>query len=117
MSAAGIASQLLQFAIALALAPLLVGWVNQCRAWLQNKSAPSLFLPYFTIRKLFVKDAVVAEGASAIFRTTPYIVFGAMILANKFAATFKDFPPIQKPNSFTIDDAIKAMADVEGAHR
>ena len=81
MSAAGIASQLLQFAIALALAPLLVGWVNQCRAWLQNKSAPSLFLPYFTIRKLFVKDAVVAEGASAIFRTTPYIVFGAMCCA------------------------------------
>ena len=46
-----------------------------------------------------------------------YIVFGAMILANKFAETFKDFPPIQKPNSFTIDDAIKAMADVEGANR
>ena len=76
-----LASQLLQLAIALALAPLLVGWVNQCRAWLQNKSAPSLFLPYRTIRKLFAKDAVVAEGASPIFRTTPYIVFGAMCCA------------------------------------
>jgi arylsulfatase len=28
-----------------------------------------------------------------------------------FAATFKDFPPIQKPGSFTIDDAIAKMAD------
>ena len=28
--------------LALALAPLLTGWVNQWRAWLQNKSAPSL---------------------------------------------------------------------------
>src|SRR5438552_17251470 len=81
MSAAGFLSQLLQLAIALLLAPLLLGWVNQCRAWLQNKSAPSLLLPYRMIRKLLHKDAVVAENASPIFRTTPYIVFGAMALA------------------------------------
>jgi len=81
MSAVAVASQLLQLAIALALAPLLVGWINQCRAWLSNRSAPSLLLPYRTIRKLFVKDAVVAAGASAIFRVTPYIVFGAMCCA------------------------------------
>jgi formate hydrogenlyase subunit 4 len=81
MTAAGFVSQLLQLAIALLLAPLLLGWVNQCRAWLQNKSAPSLLLPYHTIRKLFHKDAVVAENASPIFRITPYIVFSAMALA------------------------------------
>jgi len=81
MTATGFISQLLQLAIALLLAPLLVGWVNQCRAWLANKSAPSLLLPYRTIRKLFHKDAVVAENASPIFRLTPYIVFGAMALA------------------------------------
>ena len=81
MTATGFLSQLLQLTIALLLAPLLVGWVNQCRAWFANKSAPSLFLPYWTIRKLFHKDAVVAENASPIFRLTPYIVFGAMALA------------------------------------
>src|SRR5438094_4446151 len=81
MTASGFLSQLLQVAIALFLAPLLLGWVNQCRAWLQNKSAPSLLLPYRTIRKLFHKDAVVAENASPIFRITPYIVFSAMALA------------------------------------
>jgi formate hydrogenlyase subunit 4 len=81
MTATGFLSQLLQLAIALFLAPLLLGWVNQCRAWLQNKSAPSLLLPYRTIRKLFHKDAVVAENASPIFRITPYIVFSAMALA------------------------------------
>src|SRR5437667_2322292 len=73
--------QLLQLAIALLLAPLVVGWVNQCRAWLQNKSAPSLLLPYRMIRKLLHKDAVVAENASPMFRVTPYIVFGSMALA------------------------------------
>ena len=81
MTATGFISQLLQLALALLLAPLLLGWVNQCRAWLQNKSAPSLVLPYRTIRKLFHKDAVVAENASPIFRMTPYIVFSAMALA------------------------------------
>jgi len=81
MSVSAIASQLLQLTIALALAPLLVGWVNQCRAWLSNRSAPSLLLPYHTLRKLFAKEAVVAEGASPIFRITPYIVFGAMCCA------------------------------------
>jgi len=81
VTASAVASQLLQVGLALALAPLLVGWINQCRAWLSNRSAPSLLLPYRTIRKLFVKDAVVAEDASAIFRFTPYIVFGAMCCA------------------------------------
>jgi formate hydrogenlyase subunit 4 len=81
MNATGFVSQVLQVVVALVLAPLLVGWVNQCRAWLANRSAPSLFLPYRTIRKLFIKDAVVAENASPIFRLTPYIVFGAMTCA------------------------------------
>ncbi|MFO1311339.1 MAG: NADH-quinone oxidoreductase subunit H [Burkholderiales bacterium] len=81
MNAAGLLSQFLQLAIALALAPLLVGWINQCRAWLANKTAPPLLLPYRTIRKLFMKDAVVAEGASPLFRLAPYIVFGAMACA------------------------------------
>ena len=71
----------MQFALALTLAPLLVGWVNQCRAWLSNRGAPSLFLPYRTIRKLFHKDAVVAANASPVFRLAPYIVFGAMCCA------------------------------------
>src|SRR6266700_1294886 len=80
MTASGFLSQLLQLAVALLLAPLLVGWVNKCRAWLSNKSAPSILLPYRMIRKLFHKNAVVAENASPIFRLTPYIVFGAMAL-------------------------------------
>jgi formate hydrogenlyase subunit 4 len=81
MTATALLSQLLQLAIAMLLAPLLLGWVNQCRAWLQNKSAPSVLLPYRMIRKLFHKDAVVAANASPIFRMTPYIVFAAMALA------------------------------------
>jgi formate hydrogenlyase subunit 4 len=48
---------------------------------LQNKSAPSILQPYRAIRKLFHKDAVIAENASRLFRLAPYIVFGAMVTA------------------------------------
>jgi formate hydrogenlyase subunit 4 len=81
MTIASILSQLLQLALALALAPLLVGWVNQCRALLQNKRPPSLLVPWWTIVKLFAKDAVIAESASPLFRAAPYVVFGAMACA------------------------------------
>jgi formate hydrogenlyase subunit 4 len=74
-------AQVLEVIAALAAAPLFLGWVNQCRAWLQNRSAPSLWLPYRGIRKLFHKDAVIADHASSLFRVAPYIVFGSMVLA------------------------------------
>jgi formate hydrogenlyase subunit 4 len=74
-------AQLLQFLVALAAAPLLTGWVNQWRAWLQNKKAPRLLQPYYVLHKLFQKEAVAAENASMLFRGTPYIVFGCMTLA------------------------------------
>jgi len=67
--------------VELALAPLLSGWVNQCRAWLQNKSAPGLLQPFRLLHKLFNKDSVLAEHASPLFRASPYVVFGCMVLA------------------------------------
>src|SRR5579863_1481965 len=76
-----ILTQALELIAALAAAPLFLGWVNQCRAWLQNRRAPSIWLPYRGIRKLFHKDAVIAENASRLFRVAPYIVFGAMVVA------------------------------------
>ena len=38
-----------------------------------------------------------------------FMIYGAQAAAAQWAATFKDFPPIQKPNTFTLDDALKAM--------
>ena len=74
-------AQLVGMLAAVLAAPLFLGWVNQCRAWLQNKSAPSILLPYRGIRKLFHKDAVIAANASQLFRLAPYVVFGAMVTA------------------------------------
>jgi len=84
---AGAFAQLIEIALAVSLAPLLVGWVNQCRAWLQNKSGPGVLRPYLMLRKLLTKDAVVADNASPLFRVAPYVVFGAMIVAAAIVPT------------------------------
>ncbi|MBL8485302.1 MAG: NADH-quinone oxidoreductase subunit H [Rhodocyclaceae bacterium] len=81
MSLLGALSQVLAILVALLLAPLLTGWINQWRAWMQNRSAPGLLQPYRTLHKLFHKESVVAEHATPLFRAVPYIVFGAMTLA------------------------------------
>jgi formate hydrogenlyase subunit 4 len=75
-----ILSQLFQTLLVVVLAPLLLGWVNQCRAWLQNKSGAGLLQPYRVLHKLFHKDAVLAENASSLFRTAPYVQFACMVL-------------------------------------
>ena len=96
MTLLGAISQLLGILVALALAPLLTGWVNQWRAWLQNKSAPSLFQPYRTLHKLFNKESVVAEHASPLFRSAPYIVFGCMTLASSIVPTLSTELPLSQ---------------------
>ena len=78
---AGIGFQILQSIFVAATAPLLLGWVNQCRAWLQNRSGPGVLQPYFVLRRLFHKEAVLAHDASPLFWATPYILFGCMWLA------------------------------------
>ncbi len=40
-----------------------------------------------------------------------YFIYAAQTGAAMFVETFKDFPPIQRPGSFTIDDAIEKMRD------
>lgn len=79
--ASGIAFQVLQSVLVVLIAPLVMGWVNQCRAWLQNRSGPGLWQPYRVLNKLFHKDAVLAHTASPLFRATPYVLFGCMWLA------------------------------------
>ncbi len=94
MNWSGALSQLLEIALAVLLAPALSGWVNQWRAWLQNRSAPSLWQPYRQLHKLFVKESVVAENASPLFRAAPYVVFGCMVLASAIIPTLSTDLPL-----------------------
>jgi len=87
ISLAGFAAQFTELALAVLLAPLLTGWVNQCRAWLQNRSAPPLQQPYRLLAKLFQKEVVLAHNASPLFRAAPYLIFGCLCAAAAIVPT------------------------------
>jgi len=44
-----------------------------------------------------------------------YIALAGNMVVGKWVETFKDFPPIQKPNTFTIDQAMEKMKQGLGA--
>jgi formate hydrogenlyase subunit 4 len=94
MSFEGILAQLAAMVVALVVAPLLVGWVNKCRAWMQNRSAPPLLQQFRLLHKLFWKESVVAHDATAMFRITPYVAFGCMLLASMIIPTISTNLPL-----------------------
>jgi len=71
---------LLQLVLLLALAPALSGWIKVVKCHAQGRTAPGIMQPYRDIRRLFIKDVVVAENASWLFRFTPYLVFGVTVM-------------------------------------
>ena len=83
-----IAVQGAQMVLVLALAPLLTGFVRKVKARLTRRQGPSLIQPYRDLARLMRKDAVVADGASWLFRAAPYIVFAATWVAAALVPTF-----------------------------
>jgi formate hydrogenlyase subunit 4 len=71
--------ELFKTVLALALAPLLVGYVRWLKARLQNRRGAAPWQPYFELRKLFGKEVVMSGTASWIFRAAPYIVFASAV--------------------------------------
>jgi formate hydrogenlyase subunit 4 len=94
ISLSGLAAQFTELVLAVLLAPLLTGWVNQCRAWLQSRSAPPLLQPYRTLNKLFQKEVVLAHNASPLFRAAPYLIFGCLCAAAAIVPTLGTDVPL-----------------------
>jgi formate hydrogenlyase subunit 4 len=72
---------ILQTTLFVLLAPLLAGWLKWCKCHIQSRKAPSLLQPYRDLIKLTNKQPVVAQQASWLFVTAPYIIFSATVLA------------------------------------
>lgn len=73
--------EIMQLLLLLAAAPIFAGWVKMLKCWSQGRTSPGILQPYRDIAKLFSKNVVLAENASWVFRFTPYLVFGATLLA------------------------------------
>lgn len=68
-----------QTVFALAIAPLLVGFIRWLKARLQNRRGAPPWQPYFVLRKLFGKEVVMSKNASWLFRCAPCVVFVATL--------------------------------------
>lgn len=80
MSLHPLAIEQLQFCLLLGLAPAFAGWVKVLKCRVQGRTAPGILQPYRDIRRLFGKDIVLADNASWLFRFTPYLTFGVMVI-------------------------------------
>ncbi len=85
---AALAVQGVQMALVLVLAPLLLGFTRKVKARLLRRRGPSLLQPYRDLLRLIRKEIVLAENASWLFRSGPYMVFSATWVAAALVPTF-----------------------------
>jgi len=72
--------EICQALLFLILSPLLAGWIKTIKCVLQNRRPPSIFQAYRNLIKLFLKQVIVPQEASWIFRFTPYLIFSVVVL-------------------------------------
>ncbi|HAJ35223.1 MAG TPA: formate hydrogenlyase [Chloroflexi bacterium] len=75
----GYVLEIAQVALALALAPGLVGLIRWLKARLQNRRGAPPWQPYFELTKLFQKEVVMSNNASWLFRFAPYLIFASTV--------------------------------------
>ncbi len=75
-------------------APLLVGTLRTLKARLVGRHGPVPWQPWLDVRKLLGKTPVVSDTTSWIFRTTPYVLAGAMLVAAVATPVLTSRPPL-----------------------
>jgi formate hydrogenlyase subunit 4 len=80
--------QAAQMFAVLALAPLLLGYTRKVKARTLRRAGPPLLQPYRDLLKLIRKEAVLADNASWLFRSAPYMIFAATWVAAALVPTF-----------------------------
>jgi formate hydrogenlyase subunit 4 len=80
--------QLGQSLLVLLLAPLLTGYLRKIKAHLLRRQGPDLIQPYRDLHKLLRKEVVLAQNASWLFRSAPYLIFATTWVAAGLVPTF-----------------------------
>jgi formate hydrogenlyase subunit 4 len=83
-----LAVQGMQMLLVLALAPFLLGFTRKVKARMLRRRGPPLVQPYRDLLRLIRKQAVIAEDASWLFRSGPYMIFAATWVAAALVPTF-----------------------------
>jgi formate hydrogenlyase subunit 4 len=83
-----LAVQGVQMVLVLALAPLLLGFTRKVKARLLRRRGPPLLQVYRELLRMIRKEVVLAENASWLFRSGPYMVFATIWVAAALVPTF-----------------------------
>lgn len=83
-----IIAQGVQMCFVLALSPLLIGFTRKVKARLLRRRGPPILQPYKDLLRLLRKETVLAENASWLFRSAPYVVFATTWVAAALVPTF-----------------------------
>ena len=77
-----------QMILVLLLAPLLLGYTRKVKARLLRRRGPPLLQPYRDLLRLIRKEVVLAQNASWLFRSGPYMILSATWVAAALVPTF-----------------------------
>jgi formate hydrogenlyase subunit 4 len=77
-----------QMLLVLVLAPLLLGFTRKVKARMLRRRGPPLLQPYRDLLRLIRKEAVLADNASWLFRSGPYMIFATTWVAAALVPTF-----------------------------
>jgi len=83
-----LAVQGVQMVLVLAMAPLLLGFTRKVKARLLRRRGPPLLQAYRDLLRLIRKEVVLADNASWLFRSGPYMVFATTWVATALVPTF-----------------------------
>ncbi len=86
-----ILKMVVQALVVVALAPLVQGFIQWCKARMQNRRGPAPWQPYRTLAKLLSKDLVVAHTASWVTTIAPFVCFGAAFAVAGLAPFVPEF--------------------------
>jgi formate hydrogenlyase subunit 4 len=84
----------IQVALALLAAPLLMGLIQGVQARLQRRRGASILQPYFDGRKLLAKEMFQPATASWIFLLTPYLLIATLLLGIWLTPLFTIAPQV-----------------------
>lgn len=86
------AINVIQVGTVLVLSPLIGGIINRLKAIVESKHGPPVLQPYYDLAKLFRKEVVVPERASAFFVLAPFLSFTAYIVISLVIPIVTPYP-------------------------
>ncbi|PPD44029.1 MAG: formate hydrogenlyase [Methylocystis sp.] len=81
-------AQAMQMILVLALSPVLIGFTRKVKARLLRRQGAPVMQPWYDLIRLLRKETVLAEDASWLYRSAPYIIFATTWVAASLAPTF-----------------------------